>query len=147
MGKIVKLTIVLICLFSLGILKSQAQTSSFATNKNPARFEYQLSELNALLEDFADGYFGKMEVVDGYVVIRFQEGKYSMFKVEDMAMPVLDERWGQVNWDCKNESLCVETDWNDEGKESGILFSELGSDSLDYLMELLNNFIAAYKGK
>lgn len=146
MKKMIKLITAIICFFTLGILQSQAQTSSFSTKKNPARFERQLGQLNALLEDFDDGFFGKMEVVDGYVIIRFQEGKYSKFRIEDMADPVLDERWGQVNWDCKNESLCVETDWNDEGKESGILFSDLGSDNLSYLTELLNDFIRAYKG-
>lgn len=111
------------------------------------RYTYELNKLNAFLEDFEDGYFGYMEVIDEYVYIRFQEGNFSKFRIEDMANPVLDTKWGQVNWDCKNESLCVETDWNEDGKESGILFQEMGGSSLDYLMDLLNNFISAYNNK
>jgi hypothetical protein len=124
------------------------QANISTTNiSNSILYEIELEKLNAFLEDFEDGFFGHMEVVDGFVIIHFKEGNYSKFKVEDMTAPVLDTKWGQINWDCKNGSLCVETDWNDEGKESGILFQEMGGSNLDYLMDLLNYFISAYNNK
>lgn len=115
-----------------------------SSTKAGSDYSYELNKLNSFLENFEDGYFGYFEVKDGFVIIRFKEGNYSKFKMEDMAAPILDTKWGQVNWDCKNEVLCVETDWNEDGKESGILFTETGSSNLDYLMELLNSFISAY---
>lgn len=147
MRKIFFSLLLTICLLSINFSASHAQTSSFSTKKNPDRYKSQLEQLNAFLADFNEGYYGQMAVEEGWVFIRFQEGKFSKFRVEDMADPVLDSRWGQINWDCKSESLCVETDWNEDGKESGILFSEIGSSGLEDLMELLNNFISVYKGK
>lgn len=128
-------------------------TLTFASEKslnfsaNQDKYSYQLEQLNYFLKDFNDGYYGYIEVVDGYIVIRFRDGNYSKFKIENMAAPEYDTTWDQITWDCKNESLCVETDWNDEGKESGILFSELGSYNMNYLYDLLNSFISAYKRK
>jgi hypothetical protein len=115
----------------------------FSTNTD-SRYQYELNQLNVFLEDFDDGYFSKIEVIDDYINISFKKGNYSKFRLEDMASPILDSRWGYIYWDCKNESLCVETDWNENGKESGILFVDSGSSNLDYLIELLNNFINAY---
>lgn len=125
---------------------STVQSGVFYYNSD-SRYAIELSKLNVFLEDFDDGYFSKIEVMDDYINISFREGNYSKFRVEDMASPVLDTRWDAVYWDCKNESLCVETDWNEDGKESGILFTETGSSNLEYLMELLNNFINAYNNK
>lgn len=125
---------------------SVLNAESFST-KAVSDYSYELNKLNSFLENFEEGYYGYFEVKDGFVIIRFKEGNYSKFKMEDMAAPILDTKWGQVNWDCKNEVLCVETDWNEDGKESGILFTELGSSSLDYLMEILNDFIDAYSKK
>lgn len=140
-------SILLFLLFALGTVHTAFAYTSKTAEDNGLRYENELKSLNAFLEDFDDGFYGYMEVVDDFVIIRFREGYYSKFRMQDMAAPVLYENWGQVNWDCKNESYCVETDWNDEGKETGILFSESGSIHLGYLVELLNNFIRAYNGK
>lgn len=138
------LTMSLLCTcFSMGFAGSLTAHS----DKNPERYENELKALNEFLEYFDDGSYGYMEVVDGFIVIRFKEGKYSKFRMEDMQEPVLYERWSQINWDCKNESDCVETDWNDSGKESGVLFSEFGSTEMGSLLELLNNFIKAFNKK
>jgi hypothetical protein len=135
------------CLLLIGLFESQAQTSSFSTKKNPSRYQNQLEELNSFLEGFDQGNSGQISVENDFIIIKYPEGQYCKFKMEDMAAPVMEERWGQINWDCKNESLCVETDWNDDGKDSGVLFSELGSIVLGDLLGLLNSFIAAYNGK
>jgi hypothetical protein len=146
MKNLSKVVAAIICILFFSISQSQAQTSSFATKKNPARFEAQLGQLNTFLEGFSDGYYGTMEVEGDFVIIRFPEGKYSKFKVEDLYDPVLEARFGQIYWDCIDGSLCVETDWNDEGSETGILFSDYGSDGLEELLSLLNDFIRAYRG-
>jgi hypothetical protein len=147
MKRLFQSILLVIGLLAMSFSASYAQTSSFSTKKNQDRYKYQLEQLNAFLADFKDGYYGQMAVEDGFVIIRYQDGYYSKFRIEDMADPELYTRWGQISWNCKNESLCVETDWNEAGKESGILFSDFGSIMLEDLMELLTNFINAYKGK
>jgi hypothetical protein len=111
------------------------------------QYEDELQALNEFLKDFDDGFYGYFEVKDGFIYLQFKEGKFSKFKLKDMAEPEVDRTYGQLNWDCKNDAYCVTTDWNEEGKETGILFSDPGSVSLDYLLELLTNFINAYSGK
>lgn len=133
-------------LWSVSLFADSGQYS-FNQEDNAARYEAELNALNVFLEDFSDGYYGYIEVVDDFVVIRFQEGKYSKFKLADMADPVLDTKYDQISWDCKNSANCVLTDWNDEGVETGILFQEMGSINMDYLMDLLSNFISAYKAQ
>lgn len=134
-------------LFLFGVVYANTSQGYFTQDGNASRYASALSQLNALLEDFNDGYYGQVEVVDEYIIIRFQEGKYSKFKIADMADPVLDIKYDQVTWDCRNSSNCVLTDWNEEGVESGILFQEMGSSNLGYLLELLSNFISAYRSK
>jgi hypothetical protein len=147
MKRIFQSILLVIGLLAMSFSASYAQTSSFSTKKNPDRYKDQLEKLNAYLADFKDGYYGQMAVEDGFVIIRYQDGDYGKFRIEDMADPELYTRWGQISWNCKNESLCVETSWNEEGRESGILFSDFGSPLIEDLMELLTDFIKAYKGK
>lgn len=132
-------------LFLTNVALANASQETFNQDGDASRYEAALNELNEFLKDFDDGYYGYIEVVDDFIVIRFQEGKYSKFKIKDMAMPEWNDTYGQVTWDCKNSSNCVLTDWNDEGVESGILFQSFSD--LDYLMELLSNFISAYQSK
>ena len=147
MKSLTKVSLVFIGAFILIILQAQAQTSPFSSMKDPARYQYQLEELNSFLEGFDDGNSGQVSVEKDSIIIKYPEGQYCKFKVEDMADPVLSTRWSQINWDCLNESQCVETDWTDDGRDSGVMFSELGSVTIGDLMDLLQNFIAAYKGE
>lgn len=133
--------------FALGTVSIAYANVSNATASNSLQYKDELKALNGFLEDFDDGFYGYIEVADNYIIIRFKEGNYSKFRLEDMAAPVVYEKWGQLNWDCKDENHCVETDWNENGKETGILFSQLGFDDWDYFLELLHKFIDAYRGK
>jgi len=147
MNALLKLYFATICFCVLGFSNTQAQSSSFSTKKDPARYEYQLSQLNAFLEDFDEGNSGQISVENDLIVINYPEGQYCKFKIADMADPVLDTRWNQISWDCINESPCVESTWTDDGRETGVMFSELLSTTTGDLMELLTDFIRAYKGK
>ena len=127
---------------------SVSAQSGDAPKQNPKTpYQNELKALNAFLVDFEDGFFGYIEVVDGQIQIQFKEGKFSKFDLENMTEPELNETYGQVTWNCKDDDACVTTDWSEEGKETGILFSGSGSAELEYLMELLNGFIKAYRAK
>lgn len=145
LSELVKKSFVL--LFAIVIAESTLAVNKSTTvtaNQNTSGYEKELAALNEFLKDFDDGFYGYFEVKDDFITLHFQEGKYSKFKLQDMAAPVVDRKYGQLTWDCKNENYCVTTDWNENGKETGILFSDPGSGSLDDLSELLTNFISAY---
>ena len=103
-----------------------------------------LNKLNIYLKDISDGFYGQFEVKDHFIILNFKEGKYSKFKMQDMADPLIDSKYGQLHFDCKGEKYCILTDWNDEGKETGLLFTEDGSYNLEDLYELLLNFKKSY---
>ena len=107
-------------------------------------YQDELNDLNEYLKDISDGFYGQFEVKDNYVILNFKEGKYSKFKMQDMADPVIDNKYGQLHFDCKGDKYCVTTDWNEEGKETGLLFSDDGSFNLEDLYELLLNFKKTY---
>ena len=103
-----------------------------------------LQKLNTYLKDISDGFYGQFEVKDNYVILNFKEGKYSKFRMQDMADPAIDNKYGQLHFDCKGDKYCVTTDWNEEGKETGLLFSDDGSFNLEDLYELLLKFKKTY---
>ena len=107
-------------------------------------YQDELNDLNEYIKDISDGFYGQFEVKDNYVILNFKEGKYSKFRMQDMADPVIDNKYGQLHFDCKGDKYCVTTDWNEEGKETGLLFSDDGSFNLEDLYELLLNFKKTY---
>lgn len=137
---------IMLVIIGMNVMSVSAQTGD-PPKVNPKHHENELNALNAFLADFDDGFFGYIEIVDGQIQIRFRDGKFSKFHLENMMEPELNETYGQVSWNCKDDGPCVTTDWSEDGKETGILFSGSGPADLEYLMELLNGFIKAYGNK
>lgn len=103
-----------------------------------------LQKLNTYLKDISDGFYGQFEVKDNFIILNFKKGKYCKFKIQDMADPVIDKKYGQLNFDCIGNKYCVITDWNYEGEEIGLLFKNDGTYNLKDLYELLLNFKKSY---
>jgi len=59
-------------------------------------YQDELNDLNEYIKDISDGFYGQFEVKDNYVILNFKEGKYSKFKMQDMADPVIDNKYGQL---------------------------------------------------
>jgi hypothetical protein len=61
-----------------------------------------------------------------------------------MENPVIDTKYRQLHLDCKDEKYGITTYWNCEGKESGISFTDIYGDEINYLHKLLQSFKVMY---
>ena len=103
----------------------------------------ELDALNNFLTSFDDGFFGHMEVKDGYIFTRFKGGSFNKFKMQDMQDAVIEGE--KVMFRCKNNVYCQSTDWKENSnKYSHFYGDKVTTSQLVELKDLLNNFKKAY---
>lgn len=117
------------------------------TNSGSSSSSYQtsLSKLNDFLKTFAKGFYIKLEVIDGYIFTRFENGYFNQFKMQDMQDAVIDEANHKVLFKCKGDIYCQTTTW----KKNSNYYSHFIDDNATYeqlvkLRDLLNTFKKDY---
>jgi hypothetical protein len=129
---------------NIDLMSSGAPTSS-AKNISSGNYQSELKKLNDYLKSFDNGYYGYIEIKDGYIYDRFKAGKYNKFKMEDIQGAEIQEQYSRVIFKCKT-GTCISTDWKENGKEEYTQFVTNGAYNYQELADLLNDFRAAYLG-
>lgn len=117
------------------------------TNSSSSSSSYQtsLSKLNDFLKTFDNGFFGKLEVKDGYIFTRFKNGNFNKFKMQDMQDAVIDEANKKVIFKCKGDKYCQSTDWKENSNYYSHFYGDnVTRDQLVKLRDLLNTFKKDY---
>lgn len=109
-------------------------------------YQQQLEDLNSFLKNLSGGYYGYIEVKDGYIYQRFKAGKYNRFKMEDIEGAFADEYKQKVILKCKDNNSCIETDWEPNGKRSSTPITSSANFDHNKLASLINDFRDAYLG-
>lgn len=125
------LTIILIILFNFGFSQS---------------YKDALKKINTYLKTFDNGYYGYLEVIDGYLYDRFASGKYSKVKISDVDVATVEEANRKVVMNCKYDKECVYSTYTDS-YHSKNSFSQSKDFNTKELVDLLNDFLTAYNGK
>ncbi|MCB9032697.1 MAG: hypothetical protein H6553_02555 [Chitinophagales bacterium] len=115
-----------------------------SNNKN-TDYKTALNKVNKYLKTFDNGYYGYLEVKDGYLYDRFKSGKYSKAKIEDLGKAKEDTPNKKVVINCFSNQDCVYSTYT-ELYHSQMTFSQTESFNTQELINLLNDFIKAYKG-
>lgn len=125
--------------------KSNIDVTKSSNTKTNTTNGYQsaLEKLNTFLKTFDNGYYGYLEVKDGFIYMRFKAGKYNKFKMEDMEGAIIQEQYNRVILKCKS-GTCISTDWKENGKEEYSQFTNGSTYNYQELADLLNNFKDAY---
>jgi hypothetical protein len=125
-----KLRIILLLLLTISAAKAQD-------------YKRELSALNNYLRTFDNGFFGYLEVKDGYIYTRFKTGGFNKFKMEDMQDAVVENN--KVFFKCKNDAYCQTTDWKVNSNNYSHFYGDNATSAqLLELKNLLNNFKRAY---
>jgi hypothetical protein len=123
-------------IYSLFILSQVCLGQSYKT---------QLNQLNNYLKTFDDGYYGYLEVKDGYLYDRFKSGKYSKAKISDLLKAKESEAKRKVIVPCKYGN-CVFSTYTDSYHEQ-MSFSQSKDFNTTVLIDLLNKFLVAYNNE
>lgn len=101
----------------------------------------QLKAVNDYLISFSDGYYGYLEVQDGYLYDRFKSGEHSKVLIKDLdkAVSVSDKK---VIIKCKKEEACVFSTYTDSYHKE-MSFSQSTSFNTEKLISLLNDLVLA----
>lgn len=67
----------------IAIVFSLAANSIFAQS-----YKEQLQKVNNYLKTFDNGYYGYLEIKDGYLYDRFSSGKYSKSEINTLVRPL-----------------------------------------------------------
>lgn len=133
----------------LGIELLDAGKLKKTTTQNNSVGNYQtaLQKLNDYLKKFDGGYYGFLEVVDGYLYDRFKNGKdYCKAKVSDLQSATEVSKNTKVDLNCKDNKDCVYSTFT--GKyHSSFTFSQNTDFDTKILIGLIDNFLSAYNNK
>ncbi|MES2431758.1 MAG: hypothetical protein V4556_12535 [Bacteroidota bacterium] len=123
----------------------EKNTTEVSANK-PGEYKTELKKLNDYLKTFDNGYYGYIEVKDGYIYNQFKSGKYNKYKMEDMEGAVIQEEYQRVIFKCKGTNKCIYSTWNDDYHEYSQFLQNYKEYNYKELADLLNNFRDAYLG-
>ncbi|MCO5233245.1 MAG: hypothetical protein M9888_05875 [Chitinophagales bacterium] len=129
---------------NLGENKSNNILSSNVKKFTDAEFlaacKSELDELNKFLETFDKGYYGYLEIKDGFLYDRFLAKKYNSMPIDSLGYVVIDEEYNRVLLDCKNNSNCSFSTFNNKYYD-GMSFSQSTSYDKYKLATLINNLV------
>ncbi|MBK9328802.1 MAG: hypothetical protein IPM95_05645 [Sphingobacteriales bacterium] len=108
-------------------------------------YKIHLEKINNYLKTFDNGYYGYLEIKDGYLYDRFPSGKYSKSEIKFLTNAYESEFRRKVTLDCTDKKECVYSTYTDSYHNS-IGFSTTTDFNTKELIDLLNAFLAAYKG-
>lgn len=109
-------------------------------------YQAELSKLNTFLKTFDNGYYGYLEVKDGYLYDRFPSGKYTKTAIKDLGQASEVETKRKVQLFCKDNANCVFSTYTNSN-HSAMSFSQSNDFNTAELITLLNNLVAALQGK
>lgn len=107
-------------------------------------YQTQLNKINDYLKTFDKGYYGYLEIKEGYLFDRFKSGKYSKVLINDLDKATIAEANRKVIINCKNSSDCVYSTYTNSYHPQ-MSFSQSYDFDDTQLVFLLNNLITAYK--
>ncbi|MBL0078948.1 MAG: hypothetical protein IPP53_07485 [Bacteroidetes bacterium] len=106
----------------------------------------QLNKINQFLKTFDNGYYGYLEIKDGYLYDRFPSGKYSKSEIKYLGKAREEELKRKVVVDCLSEKDCVYSTYTNS-YHAQISFSQSTDFNTSTLIALLNELLDAYKNK
>lgn len=104
----------------------------------------ELKKLNDYLQTFDNGYYGFIEIKDGYFYDRFKSGEYSKTLIADLSKAEVETANQKVRIMCKSNSSCVYSTYTNS-YHTQISFSQSTNFNTTILIDLLNNLLTAYK--
>lgn len=126
---------------------STTKNTDKSTSKISKPYQVQLDNLNNYLKTLNNGYYGQLEVKDGYVYRTTTVGNYDRFKMEDVGEAYVNAKYKSVKLKCNNNPTCIETNWTPTKTNDYIGFTANYRFDYQELATLLNNFRDAYLGK
>lgn len=115
------------------------------SNSKTSGYQTSLNSLNEFLKTFDKGFYLKLEVIDGYIFTRFENGYFNQFKMQDMQDAVIDEANHKVLFKCKGDIYCQTTTWKKNSNYYSHFIDENAThEQLVKLRDLLNAFKKAY---
>jgi hypothetical protein len=131
----------------LKLSNSVTQTNNISSTTSTIKYAAALQKLNDYLKKFDGGYYGSLEVVDGYLYDRFKNGKdYCKAKVSDLQSATEVDKNTKVDINCKDNKDCVYSTFTDKN-HSSFTFSQNTEFDSKILIGLIDNFLNAYNGK
>jgi hypothetical protein len=124
--------------------KTESVNSTKTATTSNSNYQSSLKKINEYLKTFDNGYYGYLEIKDGYLYDRFPSGKYSKSEIKYLGNAVeLDDQF-KVSIDCIEGKDCVFSTYTDS-YHSSISFSQSGYFDKEVLVTLLNNLLSDYK--
>ncbi len=107
-------------------------------------YKEQLKAVNDYLKTFDNGYYGYLEIKDGFLYDRFPSGKYSKSEIKYLGNAVALDNEYKVSIECTDSKDCVFSTYTDSYHKN-ISFSQTEYFDKEVLVGLLNNLLTAYK--
>lgn len=123
---------------------SSSSSNNTTTSSSSVKYKAALDKVNNYLKTFDSGYYGYLEIKDGYLYDRFKSGKYSKVLISDLDKAVEETPNTKVVIKCSGSKECVFSTYTDS-YHNQMSFSQDKSFNTKELIDLLNNLIAAYK--
>lgn len=113
-------------------------------NSTAQSYKAELEKINSYLRTFDNGYYGYLEIKDGYLYDRFKDGKnYASALIKDLDKAVEVEYKKKVVLKCKSDKSCVYSTYT-YSNHTTFSFSQSADFNTGELISLLNNLITAY---
>ncbi|MGG9972281.1 hypothetical protein ACQ33O_10850 [Ferruginibacter sp. SUN002] len=116
-----------------------------SNTKSKGSYATELAKINKFLKTFDDGYYGYLEIIDGYLYDRFKSGKYSKSEIKYLGTAYEDTYKRKVVIPCTSSKECVYSTYTDSYHKT-VTFSQSTDFNTSELITLLNNLLDAYKG-
>ncbi len=105
-----------------------------------------LNQLNEYMKTFDKVYYGSFKVDGGYLIGTFKSGDYSKSKISSLDKAVEATPNNKVIIQCKNGEACAFSTFTNSN-HSQLSLSQSSSFKTSELIDLINNFLAAYNSK
>ena len=107
-------------------------------------YKAELKAVNDYLKTFDKGYYGYVEIKDGFLYDRFPSGKYSKSEIKYLGNAVAFDSEYKVSIECTDSKDCVFSTYTDSYHKN-ISFSQSEYFDKEVLVGLLNDLLSAYK--
>ena len=108
-------------------------------------YQNELEQANEYLKTIKNGYYGQLDIQDGYLIVRFQSGKESKARINALDQALVVQENKKVAIGCKEGVKCVFSGYTNSYHPQ-MSFSQDGEFDTDEFVVLLNNLISAYNG-
>jgi hypothetical protein len=105
-------------------------------------YKIPLDKINDYLKTFDNGYYGYLEIKDGYLYDRFKSGEHTKTAIKDLGNAKEEESSRKVVLTCKSGNQCVFSTYTNSYHEK-MSFSQSSNFNTSALVTLLNNLVTA----